>query len=82
MSSSVSSGMLSMGCFTYDSSIRLAGFLAVVLTTYMTFRGDYEDLLRYMMIPVTPENKIKVKAGMESLRDRGIIYIYSRGFMY
>ena len=67
--------IMDRSAFSYEN-IEFTCFLAVVLTTYMTFRGDYEDLLRYMMIPITPENKIKVKAGMESLRDRGIIYIY------
>ena len=67
--------IMDRSAFSYEN-IEFTCFLAVVLTTYMTFRGDYEDLLRYMMIPITPENKIKVKAGMESLRDRGIIYTY------
>ena len=44
--------------FSYEN-IEFTCFLAVVLTTYMTFRGDYEDLLRYMMIPITPSCGIK-----------------------
>lgn len=48
-------------------------FLAIVTTPMLVFRGTLEQLLQYMMVPVSAESKEKVKEALFNLTKGGFI---------
>ena len=51
-------------------------FLAIVVTQFMTFRGSYVDLVRYMGLELNEKNINMIRQAMESLAARSIIHLY------
>lgn len=57
-------------------SVEFNCFLAIILTKFMTFRGTYEDFLKYMGLKVTKANIEMITDAINALVEKGIVNKY------